>query len=78
MDDYRTHLSTLSLYTRDSVKDVSLTKYHQTKERMNGVEEMDVALTNTIGEDAECPGIGSSQIPTIRSLSKSCDQDSIT
>jgi hypothetical protein len=36
----------------------------------NGVEGMNVGLTQTIGEGTECPGIGSSQIPTIRSLSE--------
>jgi hypothetical protein len=55
-------------YTRDSVKDVSLSKHHQTKEGTKGVERTNMGLAHTIGEGTEHLGISSSQIPTICSL----------
>jgi hypothetical protein len=62
------------LYTCDSVTDESLSTHHQTKERTNGVKKtnVNVGLTNTIGEGGEHPGISSSQILIIHSLLKSC------
>jgi hypothetical protein len=53
------------LYTLESVKEVSLPAHGQTKDRTNGVEGTNVGLMKTIGDDTGCPGIGSSQIPTI-------------
>jgi hypothetical protein len=35
------------------------------KQETNRVKGTNVGLTQAIGEGAECPGIGSSQIPTI-------------
>jgi hypothetical protein len=66
------------LYTRDSVKDISLSKCHQTKEEMKGVERTNMGLAHTIGEGTECPGIGSSQIPINRSLPELCRHITLT
>jgi hypothetical protein len=66
------------LYTRYSVKDVSLSKCHQTKGEMKGVERTNMGLAHTIGEGTECPGIGSSQIPIIHSLPDLCHHITFT
>jgi hypothetical protein len=64
--NYPNHSSVdLLFYTRESVKEVSLTIKGQTKERTNRVVGMTVGSTNTIGDDMGRPRIDSSQMPTI-------------
>jgi hypothetical protein len=56
------------LYTLKSVKEVSLPTLSQTKDKTDGVIGTNMGLAKTTGDDMGCPGIGSSQMPTIRSL----------
>jgi hypothetical protein len=58
------------LYTLKSVKEVSLSVCGQTKDKTNGVKGMYMGSMKTIENDKGHPGIGSNQIPTIQSLSK--------
>jgi hypothetical protein len=70
--NYPNHSSVdLLFYTHESVKEVSLTIKGQTKKRTNRAVGMNMGSTNTIGDNMGCPGIDSSQMPTIRSLHNS-------
>jgi hypothetical protein len=48
------------LYTVDSITEESLEAHEN--DRMKGGRRMNSGLKKTIGEDTECPGMGSNQI----------------
>jgi hypothetical protein len=70
--NYPNHSSIdLLFYTRESIREVSLTIKGQTKEETNRAGGMNVGLMNTIEDNIGCPGIYSNQMPTIQSLHNS-------